>query len=460
MFASIPPSEWTLQAAAHLLNRAGFGGTPGEIQNLHALGQSRAIDFLLGADEESDLFPAPDLELIAPKIRKIRSSYLELDKKEELLATARREERNNGLALRYWWLRRMRETPNPAREKAALFWHGHWATSIRKVKNPLFMYRQNETLRAYAFGRFAPLAKEITRDPAMIRYLDLDSSSAKKPNENFAREVLELFTLGEGNYSETDISEAARAFAGYRINKETGAFRFEPRQADCGTKTVLGTLGMHNGDEVIDIIVAKPQCAEFLATKIWSFYAETTPSKAFQKALGEEYVRTGMEAGKFLRVLFLSREFYAPNVVRHQIKSPVQWLVQMCKILEIPLPPDNVTLPIMMNLGQNLFDPPNVKGWNGARAWINSSTLLLRYNTAGKLIRGGGGTLPDIDKIIPSGLSPEQSAEALAWRLFQSPMSDQLHEQTCNFIAANGTSAAARRDLLHLLMATPEFQLI
>jgi uncharacterized protein (DUF1800 family) len=166
-----------------------------------------------------------------------------------------------------------------------------------------------------------------------------------------------------------------------------------------------------------------------------------------------------MDTGKLLRAIFTSSEFYEPGVLRRQIKSPVQWLVQMCKTLEIPLPAAKQSRALLSNLGQNLFDPPNVKGWDGGRAWISSSTLLVRYNAAGHLVRGTEGARPDIDKLVPPGQSPEKTAEALAWRLFQSPMPPALRERTLAFLAENGSSAAARRDLLHLLMATPEYQL-
>ena len=460
MLNPLPASEWTPRAAAHLLNRAGFGGSPEEIAKLHALGHRGAIESLLGAGEELDLFPAPEIEPMSARMHALKKENLSGEELERRKKMERDLTRQQNVELRQWWLHRMSETPYPAREKATLFWHGHWATGIRKVKDPFLMLQQNETLRANAFAPFSSFAKQISRDPAMIDYLDLQSSSAKKPNENFAREVMELFTLGEGNYSEKDIAEAARAFTGYRINRETGGFRFDSRQTDRETKTVLGKTGPFDGDDVIDILVANPRCSEFLASKIWIFYAGTKPSEPHRRALGERYRREGMNTGKFLRAVFASREFFAPDVLRHQIKSPVQWLIQMCKILEISVPEPRFTGPLLANLGQTLFDPPNVKGWDGGRAWISSSTLLLRYNAAGNIIRGAGGKPPDIDQVVPPGMPPEQTADKLAWRLFQSPMPTPLRERTLAFLAEKGTSPAARRDLLHLLMSTPEFQLV
>lgn len=460
MLQPLEKKAWTPQAAAHLLNRTAFGGTPEEIQKLHSLGHLAAVDSLLDAGEELDLFPSPELEPLAARINAIKKDNLDEAAFEERKKQERQRARQEEIDLRHWWLHRMRETTNPAREKAALFWHGHWATGIRKVGDPFLMHQQNETIRAHAMGPFAPFAKEITRDPAMMIYLDLQSSSSKKPNENFAREVMELFTLGEGNYSEQDITEAARAFTGYRVKRETGRFVFNSRQHDSSDKSILGKKGPLTGDDVIDLIVSLPRCSEFLAAKIWTFYAGTEPSAPLRKALGDKYRLSGMHTGKLLRAIFSSREFFSPAVVRHQIKSPVHWLVQMCKILETPIPGPKVSQPLLTNLGQNLFDPPNVKGWDGGRAWISSSTLLVRYNAAGAMVRGNGQKPPDIDKIIPPGLPPEKIADSLSWRLFQSPMPAPLRERTLAFLAEKGTSPAARRDLLHLLMATPEFQLV
>lgn len=461
MLEPLDPTGWSLSAAAHLLNRAAFGGTPEDVSALHAKGLAGAVDSLLEAGEEADLFPAPDIEPMSGRMRAPRGESPSNREFEERKKMERMRSRREVVALRDWWLRRMCETPNPAREKATLFWHGHWATGIRKVRDPFLMLQQNETLRANALGPFARFAKSMTRDPAMIRYLDLQSSSAESPNENFAREVMELFTMGEGNYSEADVAEAARAFTGYRIHRETGGFRLDRRRADAGTKTVLGKTGRLTGDDVIDLIVGSPLCAEFLAGKIWTFYAGRTPPEPLRKALGREYQRQGMEAGKLLRTIFTSREFHASGVVRHQIKSPVQWLVQMCKTLGIPLPAPSQTQSLLSNLGQNLFDPPNAKGWEGGRAWIGSSTLLVRYNAAGQLLRRGGGGGPDIDRLVPPGRPPEQTVDELAWLLYQSPMPSALRERTMAFLRRKGASApAARRDLLHLLMATPEYQLV
>ena len=452
--------------AAHLLNRAGFGGSKMEIKSLHALGHSRAVDQLLSAGEDLDLYPVPLLSTPAENAKARRDSKkLAPEEQMQRKKMIRAEEREQIDALRCWWLQRMRSTPNPVREKAVLFWHGHWATSVVKVKEPYFIWQQNETLRAHALGNFTPFAKEMTRDAAMIRYLDLNTSTALSPNENFARELMELFTLGEGNYTEMDIREAARAFAGYRTNSATGKFQLAARLADAGNKKFFSRSGPLEGDDVVDELTSHPRCAEFLAGKIWTFYAGGTPNPELLGALAGYYRKEGLHTGALLKKIFLSREFYSDQVVRRQIKSPVQWLVQTCKILDIPLPAGNLSDNVLRQLGQVLFAPPNVKGWDGGRAWISSATLLLRYNTAGQIVKARRSgdhspvTPPDIDHIIPRDATPEEACVAIESTIFQSRMPDSLRQKAKDFLVSNGSGAAARRELLHLVMSTPEYQL-
>ncbi len=462
----LPPNKWTLEAAAHLLNRAGFGGTPNEIKSLHSLGLLKAVDTLVYAEEESDLFPPP--EITSPELTVARRKELrDLSEAEQMMRKKmhQREVHEQTSALRQWWLTRMRYSSNPVREKATLFWHGHWATSIEKVNDIYLICQQNQTLRARALGPFAPFAKEMSRDPAMIRYLDLNSSTAQKPNENFARELMELFTLGEGNYTERDIQESARAFTGYRINPEKGRFHFDPRSFDSSKKSFLGNFAVVDGDKVIDLIINQPRCAEYLAEKIWTFYAGSKPTPSVLKDLAEYYRETDMNTGLLLRRIFRSRDFYSSNVVRRQIKSPVQWLVQTCKMLEVPLPASPHSENMLKQLGQNIFAPPNVKGWDGGRAWISSSTLLLRYNIAGQLVRANRSrkeapiTPPDIDAIIAPKSSTEECCTALEDRFFQARLPESIRVKVVDFLNTNGSSSESRRELLHLIMSTPEYQL-
>lgn len=471
MLRSLDESAWTPEAAAHLLNRAAFGGSPSEIAAFHALGRERAIEQLLGATDETDLFPPPRAsEAEDLKAHQVAQRTRTEEERRTAQQALSRDNRDKIDELRVWWLERMRWSPFAAREKATLFWHGHWATSAEKVPWAFVLWQQNETLRAQALGSFRTMAKDLSRDPAMMRYLDVGASKRDKPNENFARELMELFTLGEGNYSEDDIREAARAFTGYRIDDATQQFFFAKRQHDDGTKTFFGKTAPLDGDGIIDRILEEPQCARFLARKLWIYYAGTEPSAEWNEKLAAVYRAADYDTGRFLRAVFGCQEFYAPDVVRRQVKSPVQWLVGTCRMLEMPLPEPGVSLGMLRQLGQILFAPPNVKGWDGGRAWISSATLLLRYNFAGFLVSGKSMGLPGIPgrpEAVP--LSIEQIAgepapageivDRFAWRLFQSPPNALVRDRFVEFLSSRSPAPATWRDCLHLLMSTPEFQL-
>jgi len=451
MLEPLDSSVWTPELAAHLLNRAGFGGSPREMAALHQLGLKGAVGALLEAGDDSDLFPPP-AGLVPRDLTEFRKRTANAtpEEKKMLQVQMGRENRELMAELRLWWLSRMRWSPFAAREKATLFWHGHWATSIDKVKEPFAMWQQNETLRAFSLGRFEEMARAISRDPAMMRYLDLTQSKAGKPNENFARELMELFTLGEGHYTEADIQQSARAFTGYRINPKSQQFLFAKRQADAGEKSFFGLTGNFSGDDIIGFLAANPQCPRFLANKLWIFYAGNPPSDELLDALAAEYRRSSLDTGSFLRTVFQSREFYAPQVVRHQIKSPIQWLVQLTRQMEIPLPRDADGL--LRNLGQVPFAPPNVKGWDGGRSWISSATLLARYNAAGTILASRPANLhPLLDP------QKEDACSELIWRLFQSSLPVDLNKKFLAYAAEHGPSG--RRDLVHLMMSTPDYQI-
>ena len=455
MLEPLEKSDWTPAAASHLLSRAGFGGCPNEVMALHAKGLEGAIDSLLDVPDDSDLFPPPAASTPVNLLELRASLSGKSDQQKRILEAETRKAGQLMMAdLRAWWLNRMRWSPFPAREKALLFWHGHWATSVEKVKDPFSMWQQNETLRANAFGGFEAMAQEISRDPAMMRYLDLAQSKREEPNENFARELMELFTLGEGHYSEEDIRESARAFTGYRINPENRAFVFANKQHDGGVKKFFGFEGNFSGKEIIKFLAADPQCARFLSRKLWVFYASENPAPELLEALAETYRKEHMNTLQLLRVMFRSRAFYGRAVVRTQIKSPVQWLVQASKELEIPLPREFDG--ILRQLGQTIFAPPNVKGWDGGRSWISSATLLMRYNIAGNLVRDRE---LDPDAIVPPKLAADAACDAIGDRLFNFSMNESLRKSFLAFLAGHPSGQSVRRDLIHLMMSTPDYQL-
>jgi uncharacterized protein (DUF1800 family) len=400
-------------------------------------------------------------------------------------------EGENILDLRRWWLSQMMSTPAPLVEKMTLFWHGHFASSVEKVQDGYWMWRQNDLLRRHALGNFAILTKEISRDPAMMIYLDLQQSRKEHPNENWARELMELFTVGIGHYSEADIRESARAFTGYRVDMTTQQFRFAAHQHDTNPKTFMGKTGPWNGDDVIDILMKQPACAQFLARKLWRFFAEDDPSAQVVDAVAGRLREHNFEIRPTLAAIFSSKEFYSAAAVRSQIKSPVQYLIQTTKLLATDPPAAPVAQNAMRQMGQILFAPPNVKGWDGGKAWVSTSTLLFRYNFANYLINGDamnpasaaakqkGGDLGfrrgplradipqrdpiDVTKIIPPELraKPTELVAHLGTRLFQGPAPEKERETFLQYLKARepDTGDTTMRGLLHLMMSTPQFQL-
>ena len=261
---------WTIFEAAHLLSRAGFGGSPSEIKTFHALGRSKAVESLIAPAEPMDAFPLPawstgeqaiaDLRARRDQFRATQMAMRDLTPEEaektkrEAFQAIQQINRQHALEGQSWWFRRMLRTAAPLREKMTLFWHDHFATSIQKVKQSVLLIQQNELFRQNAFGSFKDLTQAILMDPAMMLYLDTQSSKKGQPNENFAREVMELFTLGEGNYTEQDIHEAARAFTGYSLNPGNAKVTHNKRQWDESDKTVFGKTGPFTGRDVIELI--------------------------------------------------------------------------------------------------------------------------------------------------------------------------------------------------------------
>ncbi|MDQ2660146.1 MAG: DUF1800 domain-containing protein, partial [Verrucomicrobiota bacterium] len=320
-------AQWNEKAAAHLLSRAAFGGTPEEIAAVHALGVDRAVANFTqwpAASTSTPLAPAwahpRDLKTLRQEARMAKQAG---DKTK--IKAARKIEGDEILDLRGWWLQQLATSPAPLVEKMTLFWHGHFATSMEKVKDGYWMWRQNDTFRQHALGNFNALTKAISRDPAMMIYLDLRQSRREHPNENWARELMELFTIGIGHYTEQDVKEGARAFTGYRVNLTTQQSRFAARQHDEGPKTFLGKTGNFNGDDVIDILTAPPACAEFIGHKLCRFFVEDEPTPALVSAVAERLRAHRFDFAPVLRELFTSAEFYSERVQRAQIKSPAQF---------------------------------------------------------------------------------------------------------------------------------------
>jgi uncharacterized protein (DUF1800 family) len=494
MLTPLSDSKWNETTAAHLLNRAGFGGTPAEIEAVRKKGLAAAVRDLV--EVKSDAANVPPPSWAHP--RNIQAQRMEIkaakDRGENFQGKARQVRLMEGeeiVDLRRWWLDRMLNGPAPLLEKMTLFWHGHFATSIQKVQDAYWMWHQNDTLRRNAFGNFGALVRKISRDPAMMIYLDLQQSRKEHPNENWARELMELFTIGIGNYTEQDIRESARAFTGYRIDMTTQQFRFAPFQQDRGPKTFMVKTGNLNGDDIIDILVSKPACAQFIGRKLWRFFVEDDPSGEIVDAIAQRIRAHNFEMRLVLREIFSSAEFYSERAMGRQIKSPIQYIVQTSKLLNAPPPAPIAAQNAMRQMGQILFAPPNVKGWDGGKEWISTSTLLFRYNFANYLINGdailpvgapqrtpGGdiGFRPraqlaqqirrdpiDLGKLVPADVrgKPREVVDLLTHRFFQTRPAQKEIDSFVQYLESRSseTTDATLRELIHLMMSTPQFQL-
>jgi uncharacterized protein (DUF1800 family) len=286
------------------------------------------------------------------------------------------------------WVYRMLHTPTPLREKMTLFWHGHFATSADKVNDAELMQQQNELLRSQSLGDFNVLLLEISRDPAMLEYLDSASNRKVHPNENYAREIMELFCLGEGNYSEQDIRELARCFTGWEVKRKK--FRLNRYQMDEGEKSVLGTTGKLTGEDGVHVVASQSHTPRFLVRKLLRFYLadDVVFSDELVEPLAAQFQQDGLQIAPVLHRLLGSNLFFSPSVRGRKVRSPVEFGTQF--LIALQGSSDCFQLAdAFERMGQGLYYPPSVKGWDGGRSWINSSTLVERANLVHDLLAGG-----------------------------------------------------------------------
>lgn len=377
-----------------MLNRAGFGGKASELDAFANAG----LDFTI-----THLFKDTYSRIKEPEWL---SEYQEgfrfrgrMSREERRQFQRKNRQRIHELQME--WIQNMIRTSTPAamlREKMTFFWHGHFATSGQKVKFPPFIFLQLKFLHENALGNFRDLLHGIVHDPAMLRYLDNNQNRKGHLNENLARELMELFSLGRGNYTEKDVKEAARALTGYTATHKK--FRFARRHHDYGDKTFLGKTGNFDGDDIVDIILDQPACAKFITGKILDFLGVQASSELIQ-SLADEFRDNDYEIKPLLKKIFTHPEFYQAKNVGTQIKSPVQLLVGTARVLEIENDHPEFYLFALNLMGQLPYFPPNVKGWPGGKAWIDTSRLLTRYTFAEIVARGK----------IPSEADPRSSSD-------------------------------------------------
>ncbi len=379
----------------HLLSRTGFGPTPSELAVLAGLDYPQAVDRILGTMRAQAAQKLPDFMSESPadlirmrrEMRAPANSATSSGKPPSILPKVAMVIRQQALDAKRWWYDELVSTPSPFTERMVMFWHNHFTSSVQKVRYVPAMLRQNELFRREAAGNFGRLLHAVARDPAMLIYLDGATSRRGQPNENFARELMELFTLGEGNYTEQDIKQAARAFTGNSIDRQTGQYRFYPGLHDDGEKYVFGASGDFDGDQVVDMLLRNPRTAELVVNKLWREFVSLAPDPAEVKRLAAVLRNANYEMKPLLRELFLSAAFRDPRNRGVLFKSPVEMVVGTVRLLQLPVENKTKLVAAARALGQDLFDPPNVKGWPGGEAWITTYTLVMRQQILQRVVQ-------------------------------------------------------------------------
>lgn len=431
----------------HLLRRAGFGASPQELKYYTRLGYEGTVEELLHPEQV-------DNSRLEENIKQQDFDYTLIDD------------------LKRWWLYRMAFSRRPLEEKMTLFWHGHFATSNKKVNNAYGMYGQNLLFRKHALGNFHELLYNVSKDPAMIIWLDNQQNKKGKPNENYAREIMELFTLGIGNYSEQDIKEAARAFTGWQTT--LNGFVFNPRAHDFGEKTVLGVTGPLNGDDVIAILVKQKATSKFLATKLIKFFVADDPDPAMVERIANVYLTSKYNIRKTVGAIFTDPGFLSQKAFHAKIKSPIELVVGAAKTMQLKHIDGDVT-GTLARMGQDLFMPPNVKGWDGGTAWIATDTMMERFNFANRIT---GAKFAELERFTSASQmvakehldTPTKVVDYFVDLLVDGDVPSTARNKLVQYVSSdiNGNPSgmpegqlldAKLRGLIHLIMTLPTYQL-
>jgi hypothetical protein len=471
-----PKDPWNLKWAGHLYRRAAFGAPLPELRLAVDQGLEATVNDLIGGGDADSAFRA---------VEKVGADYA-------------MQQNGGAQLLQSWWLRTLIENSHPLREKMTLFWHNHFVSSIAKVQNGMAMFNQNRTLRAFALKKFGSLLRATAKDAAMLIYLDSNSNVQGKPNENYAREVMELFSLGVGNYTEKDIQEAARAFTGWHVDKNGVDFIFVRDLHDFGPKKVLKLEGNLDGGDVLTVLLEQPCCAKYLVRKLYRYFISETaePPDALIEPLAERYRKSVYDTGDLVKTMLLSRHFFSEHAYHQRIKSPVEFVFGIARAFKFGRwqLPEKPLVGILEAMGQTLLAPPNVKGWPGGKAWLNTSTMLARHNFAQMAATGqwpdnsfggnilGGAIADDSKAAAPDSDDPPEAAcdvatfirrekcknpEDIVNRLSDLLFQDALPVESRNKLVAYVSEAKedfASKDgriraAAHLIMTMPQFQL-
>lgn len=455
---------WDERLAAHLLRRAGFGGTPQEIATAARSNPRDVVESLVHFGT-SNLVPPPDVYDPSQELSGIRG--LAPADRMATLKTVREESRLSIVSLQMWWLNRMLTTPAPLQEKMTLFFHGHFTTAaIQKGVWPNYVYNQNQLFRENALGNLRDLTLAVSKDPGMLLYLDNASNNKSHPNENYARELMELFTLGHGNYSEEDIRQSARAFTGWTVNRQTGEFVDNARIHDTGVKTFLSRSGNFDGADIVSIIYQQPAASKFWASTLLNSFVYNDPEPQLVEELASVIRKYDFKLAPVMSTLLQSNVFFSQRSYRALVKSPVEFVVGTHKAFALP-EIDKIAPRALNQMGQILFYPPNVAGWPGGQNWITSQTMIARQNFLAQLsnspMMGDSAWLQEIP------VDADRASFELIQVLLQGDAPDAARSQLLSYL--NGLSTSALKSLgmenfqervrgaAYLAMAMPAYQL-
>lgn len=450
----------------HLHHRAGFGISCTELKKASLRPVKNAVQNLLKGRGNAE--PLQEIK------ENLRPPYDSKDRSEEIVKQYLRIRNQQQQNLNTAWMKRLAETEHPLQEKMTLFWHGHFAC---RINNAFQMQQLNNVHRKYALGNFRQMLLEVSKTPAMLSFLNNQQNKKGKPNENFARELMELFTLGRGHYTEKDIKEAARAFTGWQYDRE-GGFHFNERQHDSGSKIFFGKTGNFNGEDIIDIILEKKQAAYFIAERIYKFLVNDIPDPIYVKELGDHFYTSDYQIKPLLEKLFTSKWFYEKNNRGNKIKSPIEFITGLNRQFYVSYQNPKIQLLLQRSLGQILFNPPNVAGWPGGQNWIDSSTLLTRMRLPSLLLNGGvidfgDKTDPEDEAAIAAGQFRRPAGRNFIrtqpdWdRFFQELPPNTNKAELAGFLLAPALSSSmlekfetsSLKDMAVQLASTPEYQL-
>jgi len=449
----------------HLYWRAGFGINPKAMQSLLDKSRKSVVDLLFY--ESSNYIPlkidTPEFDTLTfeefNETKKIHRAYIEKSKLKVK-------------ELNHEWIHKMSFSNETLREKMTLFWANHFVCQDRFI---LYIQKFNNTLRQNALGNFKDFVKAISKEPTMIDYLDLKQNRKNKPNENFARELFELFTLGVGNYSENDIKESAKAFTGYNYNFE-GDFVFNEKQHNYDFKHVFDKAGRYDGDDIIDIVLEQKQCARFICTKLYSYFVNSTLNQAHIEDMTDVFY-SDYHIETVLKYMFTQDWFYSPEHIGTKIKSPVELIVGMSQIVPVTFKETEQVLGIQKMLGQILLYPPNVAGWKGGKNWIDSNTLMLRLKLPSALLSDGkidtkvkGDFYDSFSKYYENRKGNTKIKASIDWDVFKTNyeeveiedlnnylLQSPINKGTLNYL--NRLSKTSKLDYCVQLMSIPEYQM-